>query len=302
MKAISRDHYGEDFYWFLGKVISDADPETLGRVQVRIFGIHSEDQDKLPDAHLPWAQCLIPSTEGGVSGIGQHSKILPGALVFGFFMDGRSSQIPFVLGSIHHKELPIPGSANFNQGTISSIIEDTINEDPDAFDPRKNPVPAQTSVNIDKNLIGGTNAEKIFNFFTSKGLTPAQASGFIGNFYAESSLKPDARNPNDKGKVSEGLAQWRGDRRDNLIAYSNEKNLDYKSLTAQLNFTMHELRTTEGKAYGKIKEAATPREAAIAICRYFERPAFSIKDGLYTSPSLPTRIDAANDAYRRFAR
>jgi len=65
---------------------------------------------------------------------------------------------------------------------------------------------------------------------------------------------------------------------------------------------MYELRTTEGKAYGKIKEASTPKDAAIAICRYFERPSFTIKDGLYSSPSLPTRIDAANDAYRRFAR
>lgn len=297
MKAISRDHYGEEFYWFVGKVISDADPETLGRVQVRIFGIHSEDQDKLPDAHLPWAQCLIPSTEGGISGIGQHSKILPGALVFGFFMDGKSCQIPFVLGSIHHKELPIPGSANFDKGTVSNEPED-----PDKFDPRKNPRPPQPTVDIDKNLIGGTNAEKIFNFFTSKGLTPAQAAGFIGNFYAESSLKPDAKNPNDKGKVSEGLAQWRGDRRDNLIAYSNENNLDYKSLTAQLNFTMHELRTSESRAYGKIKEASTPKEAATAICRYFERPSSEIVNGVYTSPSLNTRINAANDAYRRFAR
>ena len=107
MKAFSKNHYGEDFYWFFAKVVSDSDPDYLGRVQIRVYGIHSQDQSKLPDSHLPWAQCLIPSTEGGISGIGQHSKILPGALVFGFFMDGRSCQIPFVLGAIHHYELPL---------------------------------------------------------------------------------------------------------------------------------------------------------------------------------------------------
>jgi hypothetical protein len=293
MKSINNGHYGDNFYWFLGRVISDADPEFMGRVQVRVYGVHSDDQEKLPNAHLPWAQCLIPTTEGGVSGIGQHAKILPGALVFGFFMDGQSCQIPFVMGSIHHTELPIPGSSGFPK------------TDPDRFDPRQQPTaqpPASSVTKIDEDLVGGTNAEKIYNFFTNQGLTPAQAAGFIGNFYAESSLNSEAVNPNDKGKVSEGLAQWRGDRRDGLMAFAASNNMNYKSLTAQLNYVMHELRTTEKRAYGVLKTASTPKQAAIAICRFYERPSFTIVDGEYTSPSLNTRINAAVDAYRRFAR
>ena len=305
IKSIHKEHYGEDFYWFIGKVVNDLDPEFLGRVQVRVYGIHSQSQDDLPNAHLPWAQCLIPSTEGGISGIGKHAKILPGALVFGFFMDGKSCQIPFILGSIHHTETQIGGSNNATEAN------------PDVFDPRgRDQIPGVTppagggqtssapgnSNRIDTALPGGTSAEKIFNFFTRNGLTPAQASGFIGNFYAESSLNPAARNPNDKGKVSEGLAQWRGSRRDDLIAYSQQNGLDYKTLDAQLNFVMHELRTTETKASGEIKKATTPKEAAIAVSRYYERPEFEIVNGQYTSPSLNVRTDTAIDAYNRFAR
>jgi len=293
MKAFSREHYGEEFNWFLGRVIDIADPEFLGRVQVRVYGVHSQDKTLLPDAHLPWAHCLIPSTEGGISGIGQHAKILPGALVFGFFMDGKSSQIPFVLGSIHTKEFTLPSSSD----------SPTLNNRPDPLDPREpsfdNSAPDSE---IDTFLDGDTNAEKIFNFLTDKGLSPAQAAGFIGNFYAESRLNPQAVNPNDLGKRSEGLAQWRGDRRERLMSYSSENNLDYRSLTAQLNFVMYELQTTESNAYGKIKNASTPEEAAIAISRYYERPAFEIVNGEYTSPSLSTRIGAAIDSYRRFAR
>ncbi len=286
IKAIYKDHYGEDFHWFIGKVVSDLDPEHLGRVQVRVYGIHSQSQDDLPNAHLPWAQCLVPATEGGISGIGNHAKIQTGAVVFGFFMDGKSCQIPFILGSIHHIEKHVTGT--------------DIN--PDVNDPRQRKQIPSGKDTIDHVLSGGTDAEKIYNFFTRNGLSPAQASGFIGNFYAESSLKPSATNPNDKGKISEGIAQWRGSRRDDLHSFSQRNGLDYKSLDAQLNFVMYELRTTETKARGEIDKADTPKEAAIAVSRYYERPEFTLVNGQYVTPTLNVRTDVAIDSYNRFAR
>jgi|TARA_R100000482_G_scaffold40063_1_gene13753 hypothetical protein len=293
MKALNHDYYGEEFHWFLGKVTSDSDPEHLGRVQIRVYGVHSQDRTLLPDHHLPWAQCLIPSTEGGISGIGHHAKILPGALVFGFFMDGKSSQVPFVLGSIHHKEYGV-----MNQSEVENL-----EQRPNEFDPRtplfeSNPVGS----NIDDNLVGDSNAEKIFNFFTCNGFTAYQAAGFVGNFYAESSLDPKKVNPNDKGEKSEGLAQWRADRRERLISYSKEYNLPYDSLTAQLNYVLHELDSTENNALGEIKSSGTVKDAATAICRFYERPEFRIVKGVYTSSSLDTRVNSAIDTYRRFAR
>lgn len=301
IKTFDRDHYGEQFMWFLGKVISNSDPEQLGRVQVRIYGIHSQDQTMLPDKHLPWAQCLIPSTEGGISGIGQHSSILPGALVFGFFMDGESCQIPFVMGSIHHKEIKLSNPSEPTDLGNRRDERDPRGRDQIPGTQTQNPKGQPTS-KIDTSLEGNSNAEKIFNFFTKQGLTPAQAAGMVGNFFAESSLDPTKLNPNDKGLPSEGLAQWRGDRQAQLKSFAASQGLDYRSMTAQLNFVMHEFATTESRAFGKLKEASTPKEAAIAVSRYYERPENKIVNGEYTSPSLNTRIDVATDAYRRFAR
>ena len=53
-----------------------------------------------------WAQCILPTTEGGVSGIGRNPNLQPSALVMGFFADGENSQTPIVVGSIPHIEFP----------------------------------------------------------------------------------------------------------------------------------------------------------------------------------------------------
>jgi len=287
IKSIYKDHYGEDFYWFIGKVVNDLDPEKMGRLQIRAYGIHSQSQDDLPNSHLPWAQCLIPTTEGGISGIGNHAKIQTGAIVFGFFMDGKSCQIPFILGSIHHIENQEPGVGSAN---------------PDVTDPRgREQIPSGKDT-IDHTLSGGTNAEKIYNFFISRGYQPNQAAAFVGNFYAESSLDPTALNPNDKGKKSFGIAQWRGSRLDDLNAFAQRNNLDVNSLDAQLNFVEYELATTETLAAGKIKASGSVWDATTVVSRYYERPEFTLTNGAYNSPTLPTRKDVAYDTYHRFAK
>lgn len=90
--------YGDNFRWWYGVVINTAaDPMRLGRALVRIYGIHSDD---IPDAKLPWASVVVPTTEGGVSGIGQNPGLKPGARVVGFFLDGEGSQFPVIFGSI----------------------------------------------------------------------------------------------------------------------------------------------------------------------------------------------------------
>jgi len=38
--------------YHIGKVVNNNDPDKLGRVQVRVFGIFSND---IPDEDLPWA-------------------------------------------------------------------------------------------------------------------------------------------------------------------------------------------------------------------------------------------------------
>lgn len=98
--------YGDSSRWFLGTVINNQDPANLRRVQVRIHGLHPVDHNQLQNADLPWATVMSPTTSGGTSGVGLPPSLLPGAQVFGIFMDGKVSQLPMVLGSIPHISVP----------------------------------------------------------------------------------------------------------------------------------------------------------------------------------------------------
>lgn len=98
--------YGDNVRWFMGTVVNNNDPAMLRRVQVRIQGIHPNDHTLVENADLPWATVLAPTTSGGTSGIGLDPKILPGAQVFGLFLDGKMSQLPLVIGSIPHIGVP----------------------------------------------------------------------------------------------------------------------------------------------------------------------------------------------------
>jgi hypothetical protein len=90
--------YGDNIRWWYGTVVNvDQDPLQLGRALVRIFGVHGEE---IPDNELPWASVVLPTTSGGISGIGTNPQLMPGAKVFGFFVDGKNSQVPLIFGSI----------------------------------------------------------------------------------------------------------------------------------------------------------------------------------------------------------
>lgn len=79
--------------FFIGVVENNIDERLEGRVQVRAFGIHGTNQE-IPTADLPWATLIIGSHD--------VNFVVPplNAWVFGFFLDGRSAQQPFILGLI----------------------------------------------------------------------------------------------------------------------------------------------------------------------------------------------------------
>ena len=83
---------------YYGVVESRADPKQLGRVRVRILGIHTEDKVLLPTADLPWATVL--SHDGSNSGLGTTpSFFVEGTWVLvGFFDTDR--QEPYVIGGL----------------------------------------------------------------------------------------------------------------------------------------------------------------------------------------------------------
>lgn len=92
------EYYGDQTRWFLGTIVNNADdPLQIGRVRVRIFGLHDGVEK---DEDLPWAQIVIPTITGVHEGTGQYLGMLTGTNVFGMFLDGPSSQLPLVIGTI----------------------------------------------------------------------------------------------------------------------------------------------------------------------------------------------------------
>ena len=263
LKTLQGDYYGDYFRWFIGIVVNNKDPLKLGRVKVRIRGIHSPSVAQTSTNDLPWAQVIVPSTEGGISGIGKMPQLQQGSQVIGFFIDGSSSQLPMVMGSVHHFERKKNATRNNKEETPLDGEEPSDVQDGEGNDGRK----------IDsQDLPGGSNGEKIFNYLKKQGLTDEQAAGVIGNLTAESNLDPNALNPNDVGKPAFGLAQWRGSRYEDLIEFSNSNGLDHTTLEAQLPFMMHELESQSWLGYGALQNATTVSDATRVFETKFERP------------------------------
>jgi hypothetical protein len=86
--------------FYSGVVENRLDPLKLGRCQVRIVGLHTEDKKILPTDSLPWAYPLQPVTSAAMNGIG-HSPVGPveGTWVILFFRDEEKQQ-PVILGTI----------------------------------------------------------------------------------------------------------------------------------------------------------------------------------------------------------
>jgi hypothetical protein len=83
----------DNFVWWIGVVEDRVDPLFLGRCKVRIFGSHTDNLQEIPTSELPWATPVYPVNDSR-----SFSAPLEGDYVFGFFLDGSSSQAPAMLG------------------------------------------------------------------------------------------------------------------------------------------------------------------------------------------------------------
>jgi hypothetical protein len=103
-----------DLFWFFGKVEDRNDPMELGRLRVRVYGIHTPDKVKdqfkgIPTDELLWSQPVMGIRSAAMNGIGDSpSGAVEGTMVFGFFLDGRLAQDPFVLGTL--AGIPVDGA------------------------------------------------------------------------------------------------------------------------------------------------------------------------------------------------
>lgn len=89
------------FFWFIGVVEDRNDPMKLGRMRVRVLGIHTDDKTQIKTEDLPWAFPMMPLTSASMNGIGETPLgVVEGSWVVGFFRDGDNCQEPIIMGTI----------------------------------------------------------------------------------------------------------------------------------------------------------------------------------------------------------
>lgn len=102
--------------WFTGVVEDRMDPDRLGRVRVRVFGLHSEEKvpnertgQGIPTDELPWAFVMRPTTSAAMDGIGDSpTGIVEGTWVVGFSLDGSAMNELVVMGTLGGKPAKPP--------------------------------------------------------------------------------------------------------------------------------------------------------------------------------------------------
>ncbi|WP_245465834.1 phage tail tip lysozyme, partial [Mesorhizobium sp. M7A.T.Ca.TU.009.02.1.1] len=130
------------------------------------------------------------------------------------------------------------------------------------------------------------------------GVSDVFAAGLLGNFSGESKFNVNAVNPGDgtDGSDSIGIAQWNGKRARNLKAFAAAQGKPTNDFETQLDFAMHELKTTEAGAGRRLAAARTVEEATAAAVG-FERPQGWTPQNPAGAHGWNTRLAAARSIY-----
>ena len=176
---------------------------------------------------------MIPTTEGGVSGIGRIPQLLPSALVFGFFADGLNSQIPIVMGSLPHIEFP---STTQDQQVLEDIGEDPKPNDifsrvSRVFMPKDVDFQDDNTDNFSVRVKESRHKATV-RFFLNIGYTLKQSLAIAGSLSVTSGMRTGVN------VQAQGIANWSNDRFSKL----KEFNQEYTKFSVQLAFIAYELR------------------------------------------------------------
>ena len=233
-RPILSEFYGDNTRWFVATVVDASPPYGYeGRVKIRVHGLHTEDTRLIPQNDLPWAQCVLPTTEGGVSGVGRIPQLLPNALVFGFFVDGLNSQTPIVMGSLPHIEFP---STTQEEQVLEDIGEDPKPNDifstvSRAFMPKDVDFRDDDSGNINTRVKESRHKATV-RFFLNIGYSLKQSLAIAGSLSVTSGMRTGIN------VQAQGIANWNNDRFSKL----KEFNQEFTRFSTQLAFIAYELR------------------------------------------------------------
>ena len=306
--SLQTNFYGDKHRWWIGVVIDNQDPLRVGRIRVRIYGIHNEDKNEVPDSALPWAQVVIPPTEDGVSGLGRQVGLKPGAQVFGMFLDGSHSQVPLIIGSMPRFEQivkdesvyvaadpavpvakPEPAPAQTTTAATTSAEAPTTTEGTNRTQPKQPDKPKPPNTKSTSALAGASNAEKAYNYLISFGFPAMHTSIIVGNLIYVSDM-----NPSKKG----GIAGFDDIKLEyDADPFCAERGLDFQTLEAQLLFLTYDMEIFAG-LYGinQFVEIANIKQANEFWVKYYHGNIDLFPDDS-TAPARLKIVKEVNEKY-----
>jgi lysophospholipase L1-like esterase len=171
-----------------------------------------------------------------------------------------------------YKKLSTAIVTALSQGTLAT---------PNATNPCQCPVAGGAPTAATASLTGSDNHQKAFNYFISKGFTPQQSAGIVGNLDAESGVNPriiqgggESDNITVNNRTGYGIAQWTSSgRQQGLVDFARSRGLLIEGdLALQLDYLMKELTEGYTDVFTAIKAAPDLKTASDIFMTKFERP------------------------------
>lgn len=145
---------GKDGYnpFFQGVVEDRIDPLQLGRIKVRVLGLHTEQKSLIPTEDLFWCDCAFPLYSASVSGIGNSlPRVVPGSWVLLYFRDGPSFQDPVILFSLPGRpEVPANNASGFSDPRDNPALFETLAAAPKKIQTRSYPITGQGAILVEE--------------------------------------------------------------------------------------------------------------------------------------------------------
>lgn len=180
-------------------------------------------------------------TVGAASGSSDSSATADTSSTTSIF-DSLSSAFTNVFTEAGNRLLKGDKNTDFTSVANAAISSDTGSSSSSGTDD-------SASITGNISLNGNDNVEKVWNFFTGKGFSPAATAGILGNMYQESGVNPKSIQGNGKGPAA-GIFQWenyntKSSRFGNLYKRAKKAGKSWDDLGVQLSYALDEMKSQD---------------------------------------------------------